>query len=41
MYDYLPISKFGDYYEYYGVSNKVKGMTTLDGVILWNTSKSE
>lgn len=38
MYDYVPISKFGDYYEYYGVSNKVSGMTILDGMILWNTS---
>ncbi|MFJ8234970.1 ABC transporter substrate-binding protein [Ureibacillus sp. NPDC094379] len=41
MYDYLPISKFGDYYEYYGVSNKVEGMTILDGMILWNTSKAK
>lgn len=41
MYDYLPISKLGDYYEYYGVSNTVNGMTIFDGMILWNTSKAK
>ncbi|KAB2338597.1 ABC transporter substrate-binding protein [Cytobacillus depressus] len=41
MYDYLPISKFGDYYLFYGISKKVEGMTFLDGMMLWNTSKSE
>ncbi len=41
IYDYLPITKFGDYYDFYGMSNKVKGITFLEGYILWNTSKSE
>lgn len=41
IYEYLPISKFGDYFDFYGISNKVEGLTLLDGMILWNTTKSE
>lgn len=41
MYDYLPITKFGDYYTLGGQSVKVDGMQMQDSFILWNTTKSK
>ena len=40
MYDYLTIIKYGDYYNLYGNSAKLDGLTLQDGLILWNTTKA-
>ena len=35
--EFVPVSNLGYYYDFFPASNKVEGLTVLDGPILWNT----
>ncbi|WP_134704223.1 ABC transporter substrate-binding protein [Ammoniphilus sp. YIM 78166] len=40
-YEYLPMTKFGDFYLLNAFSDKVEGNSFLEGLILWNTTKNK
>ncbi|MFD1926800.1 ABC transporter substrate-binding protein [Sporosarcina siberiensis] len=35
--EYLPVTDYGFYYDFFGSTSKVEGMTTFEGPVLWNT----